>query len=385
MQESALRASDVRRFHGSVADELTIRCAIDEVATRPADRIGAAYRQLDEILRTCGARDSHLTSEVVCSGAAGGYLALADNPRSRLAPTLLDHPPLDPVHQLELTCTALVPHDPSNWSVEVVTADPDCGCAACRLTSARGVRVGEHVGLYSNAICGTGSDAEAEALDMFAVADRLVLKAGLDFRDVVRTWIYVRDIDRDYDALNRARRRFFDAKGMDIRPASTGVGGGLHASHHNFAMRVQAVRSSQPVRWSIVSTPMLNEAWTYGADFSRGVRVADANKVALYVSGTASIDDEGRTVHVGDFQAQARRMLANIESLLAGQGAGFSNLVSSVTYLKRPGDADVMRSLFAEAGFHGFPRSMVQAPLCRPELLCETEALALLPLTSPEA
>ncbi len=69
-----------------------------------------------------------------------------------------------------------------------------------------------------------------------------------------------------------------------------------------------------------MSTPTLNEAWSYGADFSRGLRLAEANKVMLYVSGTASIDEAGRSVHLGNFEAQVDRMLDNIERCLPSRG-----------------------------------------------------------------
>jgi len=109
------------------------------------------------------------------------------------------------------------------------------------------------------------------------------------------------------------------------------------------------------------------------------MRVAEANKVALHVSGTASIDEHGRTAHVGDFDSQADRMLRNVEALLGGQGATFANVVSAVTYLKHPADAGRLRQKLRKAGYEGFPHALVAAEICRPELLCETEALAVLP------
>ena len=119
----------------------------------------------------------------------------------------------------------------------------------------------------------------------------------------------------------------------------------------------------------------------YGADFVRGMKVVEANKVALHLSGTASIDEHGRTVHVGDFDAQADRMLVNIAALLEGQGATFGDVVSGITYLKHPADAGRLREKLRGAGFEGFPHAMVAAPICRPDLFCETEALAVV-LTS---
>jgi len=219
---------------------------------------------------------------------------------------------------------------------------------------------------------------------MFRAAERLLERCGMEFRDVVRTWIQLRDIDRDYDALNTARREFFQHGGIELRPASTGVQGIPFSDAHDCTLSLQAVQSPHHYVTGM-STPSLNEAWSYGADFSRGLRVVEANKITLHVSGTASIDEAGRTVHVGGFAAQAERMLDNIESLLARQGASFANLVSGVTYLKRPGDAPVLHALYRRRGFAGFPCAIVEAGLCRPELLCETEAVAMLPPLTPGA
>jgi hypothetical protein len=73
----------------------------------------------------------------------------------------------------------------------------------------------------------------------------------------------------------------------------------------------------------------------------------------------------------------------NVAALLAGQGAGFADVVQAVTYLKRPADAVRLREKLHAAGFEGFPNALVVAPVCRPELLCETEALAVLPAAAP--
>jgi hypothetical protein len=72
-------------------------------------------------------------------------------------------------------------------------------------------------------------------------------------------------------------------------------------------------------------------------------------------------------------------MLVNVAALLQGQGATFGDVVSAVTYLKRPADAGRLREKLHEAGLVGFPNVLVAAPICRPELLCETEVLAVLP------
>ena len=52
--------------------------------------------------------------------------------------------------------------------------------------------------------------------------------------------------------------------------------------------------------------------------------------MSLHISGTASIDETGRTAHPGDFDAQVDRMLLNVAALLEGQGAGFGDVVSAI-------------------------------------------------------
>jgi enamine deaminase RidA (YjgF/YER057c/UK114 family) len=76
-------------------------------------------------------------------------------------------------------------------------------------------------------------------------------------------------------------------------------------------------------------------------------------------------------------------MLVNIAALLEGQGANFGDVVSAITYLKYPADARRLREKIHAAGFEGFPHALVAAPICRPDLLCETEALAVIVESAP--
>jgi enamine deaminase RidA (YjgF/YER057c/UK114 family) len=196
----------------------------------------------------------------------------------------------------------------------------------------------------------------------------------------MRTWIYFPEMERDYADFNRARRDFFETRDIDPVPASTGIGAGLITAQHRFCLGIYAVKSDPTTERIVMTTPTLNEAPEYGSDFSRGMRVPEANATRLLVSGTASLDETGETVHVDDFDGQARRMLLNVEALLEAQGADFGDVVSAITYLKHSEDADRLMEIFHEAGYEGFPNVLVAAEVCRPELLCETEVLAVLPV-----
>jgi len=136
---------------------------------------------------------------------------------------------------------------------------------------------------------------------------------------------------------------------------------------------------------AISNLQVLNEAYDYAkpSSFSRGVRI-DLNGLAiLLISGTASIDDRGQTVHVGDFRAQTRRTFANITGLLEAEGATWNDAVRTTCYLR-----DIERdyaafneertAFYREQGLDPVPASTgIQAILCRPELLIEIEAIAM--------
>ena len=51
----------------------------------------------------------------------------------------------------------------------------------------------------------------------------LLESEGATWHDIVRTTCYLRDIERDYEAFNEERTRFFQEQGLDPVPASTGI------------------------------------------------------------------------------------------------------------------------------------------------------------------
>ncbi len=379
----------LRRVDGPEARELFLHCQPPFGTTEAGLQAEAIYRAIQHVLESEGAGFASVASEMVFlrnlssnvepvraarQRALAAHAATAHSP----ATTEIEQSPLNELACLEVMVQAVIP-SASPARFEQIEASPACGCAECARAHGLRITVGDEVRFHAAALCGPGETAYEQTLGMFDRAEDLLHRAGMEFRDVVRTWIHMRDIDRDYGDLNRARREFFRARGIDPVPASTGIGGGPVSEAHHLCLGVYAMKSGRPPERAVMTSPTLNEAGEYGADFVRGMKVVEANKVALHVSGTASIDEHGRTVHVGDFDAQAERMLANIAALLERQGAGFGNVVSAITYLKHPADAPRLREKLRAAGFEGFPHALVAAPICRRELLCETEALAALP------
>jgi enamine deaminase RidA (YjgF/YER057c/UK114 family) len=143
--------------------------------------------------------------------------------------------------------------------------------------------------------------------------------------------------------------------------------------------------ATQVKRSSISNPTVLNEAYAYEkpSSFSRGLRIDLNGLTILLISGTASIDEQGQTVHVGDFRAQLRRTYDNITGLLAAEGATWKDVVRTTCYL-RDMERDYTAfnegrtAFFHEQGLDPLPASTgIQAILCRPELLVEIEAIAM--------
>jgi enamine deaminase RidA (YjgF/YER057c/UK114 family) len=143
------------------------------------------------------------------------------------------------------------------------------------------------------------------------------------------------------------------------------------------------VAKAPVVKRAITNHSALNEAYDYGSAFSRGMRIDLNGLTILLISGTASIDDAGLTVHIGDLRAQLRRTFDNITKLLAAEGATWHDIVRTTCYLR-----DIERdyqafneertAFYKEQGLDPLPASTgIQAILCRPDLLIEIEAIAM--------
>jgi 2-iminobutanoate/2-iminopropanoate deaminase len=145
--------------------------------------------------------------------------------------------------------------------------------------------------------------------------------------------------------------------------------------------------SFEPVQKRAICAPdVLNEAHAYAipSSFSRGLRVDLPDYVMLLISGTASVDEAGTSVHVGDFRAQCWRTYRNITRLLASEGANWSDVVKTTCYL-RDIERDykdfnrVRTAFFSWLKLDPLPASVgIQARICREDLLVEIEATAIM-------
>ena len=141
-----------------------------------------------------------------------------------------------------------------------------------------------------------------------------------------------------------------------------------------------------PIEKHVVRAPqVLNEAYDYQkpSSFSRALRLDLGEYKVLLVSGTASVNEEGKAEHIGDFKAQLWRTYRNITNLLEAEGMSWHDVVRTTNYL-RDIERDyqdfnkIRTSFFQWQNIDPLPASTgIQVRLCWETLLVEIEVYAI--------
>ncbi len=119
--------------------------------------------------------------------------------------------------------------------------------------------------------------------------------------------------------------------------------------------------------------------WPPFGAFSMAVIQGDGQIVHL--KGQVALDQHGQVVGAGDMRAQVRKVLENIQSVLASMGGGMSDVVSLVhfaTDIERfMGTGDIRKEFFG--GPFPVTTTVQVGRLYHPDLLIEVTALAEIP------
>ena len=120
----------------------------------------------------------------------------------------------------------------------------------------------------------------------------------------------------------------------------------------------------------------LNKTIEYGVTFERGTLMQYGDRNHIYISGTASINNQGEVIHVGDIRRQTERMWENVSALLNEGGMDFSDIMQIIVYLRDSADYQLVKHMFDER-FPDTPFVITLAPVCRPTWLIEMECIAV--------
>lgn len=379
-----------RCFYGPEAAELHLLIHPEDPGADLITQVQGAYKKLNEALRLEEQVLKHVVRETIyfrdIERDLGSFVSARKSILGKLgalkdyqpASSFVGQPPLENGALLGIIATAVSPYRPfgiDTWNYPLPSA---CSCDACENVNIRVLLMGDQKHIFAGNVVGSPGNAYDEAYSLFRSTNELLQSEQTDCMSLVRTWIYLRDMEQDYAEFNRARRDFFREVGITTPPASTGISGMPFVPEHRFSLGFHAIKSHRLMQIEPMTTPTLIEAPEYGSDFSRGMKIVDANKITLYVSGTASVDENGNTAHTGDLESQAKRMLLNVSTLLEKQGASWRDVVSASTYLKHSEHVVPLLRIYRKQGIEGFPHALLKADICRPELLCEMEVTALL-------
>lgn len=214
---------------------------------------------------------------------------------------------------------------------------------------------------------------------------RFVKEKG--YSNLLRVWNYLSDINDEQDDLERYRRfcvgRFnafheFDTGFEQALPAATAAG--LH-NPGLFIYFLAARGTSQPIE-----NPRQLNPYHYppqhgprSPSFSRAIVKDWGAHSQLFISGTGSIVGH-QSLHDGDVVAQLTEILRNIDTLLEHaadvSGTDFRHKCTTSTfkvYLRHAADLRLIQEHLAHALGEGASVLLLNADLCRKELLMEIE------------
>jgi enamine deaminase RidA (YjgF/YER057c/UK114 family) len=293
--------------------------------------------------------------------------------------TWVEGAPLNGTDFVGLQIWGITPHD-VRTGVTTVT-NPVTGKG--RLWTGRGFRM-----LHLAAVRGVRADgvlaegAVAQADQMFTNVG-LGLKAhGLEYRQVARTWIYLARLLEWYGDFNRVRTAHYRPAGLGAEggaafPASTGIQG--KSGDEECVMDVLALETDGPdsaAALPIRRSPRQDSSFNYGSAFSRGMAFAMEGKRTVHISGTASINAAGASIHVGDAEMQSLETLLCIAAILEEQGGSLENITSATLFCKTPAALEAWTRVTRLLQVPAFPKICVLADVCRDDLLVEMEAVA---------
>jgi enamine deaminase RidA (YjgF/YER057c/UK114 family) len=231
----------------------------------------------------------------------------------------------------------------------------------------------------------TGAGAQTEAV-FDALIGTLGGLGGCLRDNCLRTWLYMKGVDVFYQDLVDSRRELFLTQGLSPEThfiASTGIEGACAHRYDIVSMDAYSVIGLVPGQVSYLNDfDRLCPTADYNVTFERGTKVAYADRAHLLISGTASIDNAGQVVHVGDVLAQLDRALENVDALLRSGDAGLDALKHLIVYLRDPADYPAVAAALQER-FPGLPLCIVQGAVCRPEWLVEVEGVAIMANDNP--
>jgi len=235
--------------------------------------------------------------------------------------------------------------------------------------------------LWTMGICDNNNNSYMQTWQtLFQYIDILKQHNATLEANCIRTWFFVRDVDTQYGGLVKARRECFIEQGLTADThyiSSTGIGGNPVDPKALVQLGAYAMTGFEPSQQHyLYALTHLNHTIEYGVTFERGTLMEYGDRGHIYISGTASINNKGEVMHVGDIVKQTERMWENVTELLKEGGMTFDDVMQIIVYLRDLADYDIVKRMFEEC-YPDIPTVITLAPVCRPTWLIEMECVAV--------
>ena len=218
-----------------------------------------------------------------------------------------------------------------------------------------------------------------QSQSVFETLAKALEQGGFQFADTIRTWFYLDRLLDWYADFNDVRTAFFNQTGIFTHtvPASTGIGMANDAGTAIVADLLAMKPKHDRVTIGAVPSPLQGSPLGYQSSFSRAVEVVCPAYRILHISGTASIDPQGRSAHPGDPSRQIELTLDVVEALLKSCGMNWDDAFRGIVYYT---DMQYDRLFCNSCGARripSFPLARACADICRNDLLFEIEIDAI--------
>lgn len=239
--------------------------------------------------------------------------------------------------------------------------------------------------LWAANFYGIGSfDSGKQTTEIFESFNGILNDNGMTLlNNAVRTWVYVRDVDNHYRGMVESRKAFFEQHGLTPETryiASTGIEGFSKEVNSLVAFDAYAVKNLKPGQIVRMEAPEnLSPTIKYGVTFERGTRIRYGDRSHLHISGTASIDNNGKIMYISDVRKQTIRTIDNIKALLAPHGAGLDDMAYIIAYVRNQKDRRKVKEILKKEIPTNIPLLLLEGAVCRPAWLVELEGVAIIP------
>jgi len=235
---------------------------------------------------------------------------------------------------------------------------------------------------------GTAENRYEQTGQMFDRVQHILHQHGAGFKNVLRTWIYLDHILDWYDVFNKARNAKFTEFGLlgnpqseyneaerIYLPASTGIRGQNPAGTSG-AMDVFVAIPNDSSNVHVAQTAGVQQKspYRYGSAFSRAMTLREHDSKHILLSGTASINELGKTVHIDDPVGQIDKTFSVVRALISDEGATLEDICEATVFFKNPEDYEHYKKYVQENDLIDLPAVYVIADVCRDNLLFEIDA-----------